>query len=297
MKLNLRISIAVLLTVLLVACHSTDPLYHPEKAQGWESRTLPAAENSPLVHRAFLIGDVGQPRTDGTDPILNLLKRKLDAAGKESSVTFLGNNVYPKGLPDEEDSTYLEAKEYLDAQLAAVQAYAGKVVFIPGNHDYNKSGRGGHEAGLRQEKYVEKYLEAGDTFLPNGGCPGPEVVPLADGVVMLVINSEWWLTRHQNRKTKGCEIKTELEFITELNEVLKDHRMDRIVVEAHHPIQSLGKHGGHFPLKEHLFPLRLVNEKLLIPFPVLGSLYPYYRKFLGHPQDIIHPRYQLYIDN
>lgn len=297
MKSISSILLSLLITVFLIACHSTDPLYHAEKAKAWETRTLPSTSNNPLVHRAFLIGDAGLPQTNGKDPVLNLLQRKLAAAGEASSVTFLGDNIYPKGLPDEEDSSYVEAKSYLDAQLNILANYPGKVIFLPGNHDYAKSGKGGHKAVLRQEKYVESVLNAGNTFMPDDGCPGPDVVKLAEGVVMVVINSEWWLMNDSDRKTKGCEIKTELEFITELEGILKDHLHDRILVVAHHPIKSLGKHGGHFPVKEHLFPLRLVNEKLYIPFPIIGSLYPYYRKFLGHPQDIIHPRYQLYIDN
>src|SRR5690606_6501862 len=39
----------------------------------------------------------------------------------------------------------------------------------------------------------------------------------------------------------------------------------------------------------HLFPLEEISRGLYIPLPVLGSIYPLYRKFLGHLQDTPHP--------
>ena len=55
---------------------------------------------------------------------------------------------------------------------------------------------------------------------------------------------------------------------------------------------NYGEHGGIFTAKDHLFPLTDANEKLYIPLPVIGSIYPLFRKYLGDIQDTAHPLYK-----
>lgn len=281
---------------LLAACHSTEP-YYGKSERGWESTTLASAE---LSHQVFLIGDAGAAHTDGKDPVLSLLSNKLHEAGKNSSVLFLGDNIYPYGLPSvDEEEERAEAEAYLKAQLDAVKSHAGNVFFIPGNHDWKKSQRGGLAAVNRQEDFVETYLGREDAFVPDHGCPGPVEMEVAPGVVILFLDTEWWL--HRWEKPGGndgvCEVGNRTEFIAALEDAIRRNRNKKILVAAHHPIFTSGSHGGRFPLKEHIFPLTAANKNLYIPFPLIGSIYPAYRKYSGSIQDIAHPEYQLMIDN
>ena len=52
----------------------------------------------------FLIGDAGEPDVGATDNI-KLLKKQLDQAGEKSAVVFLGDNIYPKGMPHPDHKT------------------------------------------------------------------------------------------------------------------------------------------------------------------------------------------------
>jgi hypothetical protein len=55
---------------------------------------------------------------------------------------------------------------------------------------------------------------------------------------------------------------------------------------------SKAYHGGKFGLKQHLFPLTDVNKKMYVPLPLIGSIYPIYRKYIGSAEDMSHPKYK-----
>jgi hypothetical protein len=93
-------------------------------------------------------------------------------------------------------------------------------------------------------------------------------------------------------KKDGCAVDNEQEFFTELEKILERNKEKKIIVIGHHPMYSQAYHGGHFNMKQHLFPLTEVNEKLYIPLPLLGSIYPMYRKFIGSREDMAHPKYK-----
>ena len=50
-----------------------------------------------------------------------------------------------------------------------------------------------------------------------------------------------------------------------------------VIVTAHHPLATHGRHGGFFEWQAHLFPLTHVAKWLWIPLPGVGSLYPLFR--------------------
>ena len=41
----------------------------------------------------------------------------------------------------------------------------------------------------REESYIEHYLDRGNTFLPDKGCPGPAVTNLTDNLVFIAIDN------------------------------------------------------------------------------------------------------------
>ena len=63
----------------------------------------PTEVNSPssaaLEHSFYLIGDAGNAEMDKTTDALRLLKTKLEKESENSTVLFLGDNIYPKGMP------------------------------------------------------------------------------------------------------------------------------------------------------------------------------------------------------
>ncbi len=235
----------------------------------------------------FLIGDAGEDELDQSGLAIMAPMLKQDP---EASVIFLGDNIYPRGLHGKKHELHGQDEARIVAQMKPVKDHPGEVIFIPGNHDWEQGGKGGLKMIKRQQKFVEKYMGDDDSFMPDKGCPGPEIVELGD-VTMIIIDTQWWLHRHKKSigEADGCQVLDAAQFMVAFREALKKNRNKHVLVLGHHPLKSNGEHGGRFTVKDHLFPLTKINEKAYVPLPVLGSIYPLYRSMLGDIQDIQHP--------
>jgi len=253
-----------------------------------------SAQVSKEIYTVYLIGDSGEPRTDTIDPVFYHLNNRLMAEDKEAAVIFLGDNIYHNGLPPEDrDPAYRkEAEAKLLTQLEAVEDFKGKIYFIPGNHDWNAGKPDGIDYIRAQEEFIEFYLDRGDVLIPDHGCPGPEKKKLGKDVVLIALDSQWWLHPHDSDEGSDCKNKNTDNIITELKEMLDEEDDKQVIIALHHPIYSDGSHNGDFTIRDHLFPLALLNKNLYVPLPGLGSLYPFYRTAFGAKQDIPHPLYQ-----
>lgn len=269
---------AVIALGSFAACSSTQ-LYVSRESSSWTEQSPPSLDE--LAYRIFLIGDAG--REQATSPTLRLLKQKLDETDEDGAVVFLGDNVYNYGLPDSGSADRAEAEEYLLAQLDAVKHFPGRIVFIPGNHDWNNSQPGGREAVARQEDFVEAYLGRGNTFLPDDGFPGPIEVELTDRITLLAFDTQWWFSDDRAFGDTGeYQLREPADVLFETEHLLTKHRNNDVLVVAHHPLMTNGDHGGRFPLSANFSP-----------FPIVGTLRILYRQFVGNPQDLSHRRYKL----
>ncbi|WP_324670696.1 metallophosphoesterase [Hymenobacter sp. GOD-10R] len=246
-----------------------------------------------LRHRIALVGDIGAVATDGSDPVLNLLQGWLREADAASTVVLLGDNVYPTGLPAEDAPGRAAAEHRLNIQLDTLRNYVGRIVYLSGNHDWNKGRHNGYQYLLRQEAYVKQHLPTA-YYLPANGCPGPSTLQLAENLLLVVINTQWWV-QHGPRPLgalHGCTASDSKTPFQQLQKILEQNRHQQIVVAGHHPLYSNALHGGKFTAKQHVFPLTTVYKKAYVPLPIIGSLLPLYRKVVGAEEDMAHPRYR-----
>lgn len=243
-------------------------------------------------YEVFLIGDTGNINRHKPDPVLETLKHHLDE-DQHSAVLFLGDNIYPRGLPPKSNILRADAENALNAHHRALKDYHGKVLFLSGNHDWNKGRKDGYEYIIRQEKYLEK-LFGQNVMLPSNGCPGPTEINVNENVTIVLINTQWWLQSgfRPVGKQCGCRVSSEEEFFQHLIKILDDNKNKRVIVAGHAPIYSYAIHGGRYKLSHHLFPFTIYHKKAYVPLPLLGSLLPFYRKFFGAKEDIAHPRYR-----
>ncbi|UOG77067.1 metallophosphoesterase [Hymenobacter tibetensis] len=240
---------------------------------------------TPPQHRIALLGDPGALATDGTDPILQLLASWQQETGPAGTIIILGDNIYPTGLPAADSPNRAAAEKRLDALLDALRVFPGRVVFLSGNHDWNKGRPDGYAYLLRQEAYIAEQLPTA-LYLPAGGTPGPVSVQLADNVLLVVLNTQWWV---QNGARPASDPK---EPFQQLHKLLSANCHQRILVAGHHPLYSNALHGGKFTAKQHVFPLTTVYKRAYVPLPLIGSLLPLYRKVVGAAEDMAHPRYR-----
>jgi calcineurin-like phosphoesterase family protein len=245
-----------------------------------------------LLYSIYLLGDAGEPLEAKGRKNLESLKAKLSEENENSILLFLGDNVYPIGIPDASNEEYREAMNKLNELVNLQQDFKGKMIFIPGNHDWAQGKEDGLAHVNRQEDHVTKILGK-EAFQPSGGCPGPVMIELDHNIVLLIIDTQWILHRYnKSGKEDGCKFETEQEIYDELLKLIEQNKDKNIVVASHHPMQTYGMHGGTSNFRQHVFPLTDVVHGLYIPIPIIGSIYPLYRKYIGSIQDIAHPKYK-----
>jgi hypothetical protein len=277
-----------------------------DKAVGWQKNLPP--DSAHLRYSVFLIGDVGSPipAAKGGEPSLNYMRQQMLRMGANSSVVFLGDNIYNQGMPPEGAYDRKIAEGRLNTQLDILKGYKGEKYMTPGNHDWIQGIKGGLAQVNREQAYAEHYLAqdstlfsyTGDFLVPRDGCPGPYEIPLRDDLVMIAINSQWFITPQENRPFgDACGADTEEEVYAQIEEAIKRNKNKHILIVTHHPLFSDGIHGGYFTFADHVFPLSIVQKYAFLPLPVIGSIYPLARKYGGISQDIPHPAYQKYKKN
>lgn len=238
----------------------------------------------------FLLGDAGN--SDSLTPIFLSLKNEL-SKNPSSYLIFLGDNIYPYGLPPkektEENSILLlerqEAERHIDAQLKIVENHQKEnVVFVSGNHDWGVNKK--QTFVVEEQNYI---TEKGYNYLPKNGCSTPAVLNLSDSVVLICLDTQYLI---QKNKYSNCELEKNIEIYARLDSIITENKTKKVIVAAHHLLESESSHGGKFSLRSHLFPLVDIRKKLYIPLPILGTVYVLMRKAGFSEQDISNSRYQ-----
>ena len=249
--------------------------------------------NGTKLYSIFLIGDLKHPFENKN---LELLKTELQKEGEKSALVALGDIVYPKGMPEEDEPDFEEAVNKHNAILSRIKEYQGTIVFLPGNHDWAKGREEGWESVVRQEEYIEDVINRGNTYIPDEGCPGPVEINLTDDITLIVIDSQWWLHRFEKPELNDdCDIEDESDFFIQIEDAIRRNIDKKVIFATHHPLYSAGNHGGYFPFLLNIFPLTDAHPSLYIPLP--GFLYTGYRKFFGALQDLANPDYKQFKQN
>ena len=251
------------------------------------------AQVDSVAERIILIGDAGKFDANNKHPELELIKKLFDLNSVPTTVVFLGDNIYPQGIPSPDAANYLEKKAVLDSQINLVLGTKAKAYFIAGNHDWMQGRPEGWQQVINQYRYITGLQRDNVQYVPSSVCPGPEEIALSDKVTMVVIDSQWWLHSYDKPGlTSGCEFSNPSELLEGLKDIIYRNRDKILLFAAHHPFITYGRHGGYFTISHHLFPLLELNPKLYIPLPIIGSIYPISRGVFGNIQDTRHPTYK-----
>lgn len=249
--------------------------------------------HSVITKRIILIGDAGEPSLKEKEPVLVALQRMASEIKDSSVVIFLGDNIYPIGLTEENNSKRKEYERRIDEQIDAVVSSMATGFFIPGNHDWNRGKPDGIEYIKRQYEYVSEKTANKVFFRPKNGCPGPEYFDFGNNLRIIFLDTQWWLQSVSSRTHNeyDCDINSEEKIITELSKLIEDENKF-IVIAGHHPLKSYGRHGGSYSLTTHLFPLTEINKNLYLPLPIIGSMFVFIKNLGISVQDISNLTYQ-----
>ncbi len=242
------------------------------------------AQDIPLISRIIFIGDAGEIDPEQSKVIAHAAAQVLQG---KTSVVYLGDNIYPKGmgLPGSEEER--ETQQILRSQFSPMRARGASVYFIPGNHDWDKSGPQGLAKIKAQSNFLRQQNDPNLKMVPADGCPGPVTITMADNLSIVAFDSEWWVfPHHQEQAATDCKCKSKADVVAQMQAFAAAHKDQVILLASHHPFQSYGSHGGHFTFMQHLFPLRDINKNLYLPLPIVGSIYPLIRRNFPDPEDL-----------
>ncbi len=256
------------------------------------TQPVPVPDQTDITWSLMLLGDAGAPDTN--DPVLGAARQLASVAPHRSTILFAGDNLYPHGL-DAEGTPERPMQELRLKRLIEVGLGSGaSVLFVPGNHDWQRGGENGLENVRRQGEFIAEASGGLAELVPGHGCPGPAIRDVGESFRIIALDTQWWLHGHDKPigLSRGCQSANEDDIVVRLEAAIATAGTRKVVVLGHHPLVSGGKHGGHFTVMNHLFPLRELAPWAWLPLPLIGSLYPVARMSGITSQDVAHPKYR-----
>ena len=259
-KLIMKKIFYILIVFFCSACATFKPQYKKEVS----TNVFPT--NKDVAHTFYLIGDAGNSNLGKTSKALQAFEKDLKNANENSTAIFLGDNIYPVGLPNKKNKNYNLYKHRLQVQIDVLKEFKGDPIFIAGNHDWYSGLQGLKD----QEKIIKKALGK-KSFLPKAGCP-IDNIHISDDIELILIDTHWYVTNWDKHPkiNDNCDIKTRADFFSEFSSLIKKARGKTTIVALHHPLFTNGAHGGEYSFKNHMKPL-----------PFLGTLKNVLRETTG----------------
>ena len=156
---------------------------------------------STLAHKVYLIGNISelQPSSNYFQQLIQNLNREQ----QPTSLLVLGDmSVKNRGAKPIFNSEILNGFNQLKNKNV-------KIHFVSGDMDWDNSGKDGWEHVKQLEKYLKKNVTANHSFSPDEGCPGPHEIEIDESLVILTINSQWFMHPHEKPElTDSCLLYT-----------------------------------------------------------------------------------------
>ncbi len=297
------VSAALCLAMTLGACkHDVYPNFKPP---------LVCETEAAIERSVFFIGDAGAPQLPRArpglpdplvDPVLSSLQRDVAArvaelGAEHTAVVFLGDNVYPAGLELPGEKGRAHGLRVLEAQIAVLGDARG--LFTLGNHDW---AQGNHRRGWDVANAQVQYLSTRAPNIsvhPGGTCPGPDVVDFGKRIrfVFVDLSAGLYQIETQDVRQASCPYHAgENPILHRIVEIFAESKGREVILVNHAPMMTSGPHGGYFPWREHVFPLRVFHRDLWIPLPIIGSIFPLARIMGVTDTDLMSSKYRAAID-
>jgi hypothetical protein len=285
-----KAAVIVLASVFLVTGCRTPPDTAPSEAYLGSP-----VDTSEVISVIFLLGDPGLVQVD-EHPVIPKMRQDvehwsgvvLNSIGSQQRITsgqgedpetptggvamvVLGDVVYPSGMaavggPSREiDSARVSAQIHV-LEGPAADSLGAEGIFIPGNHDW---GRKEDWAGAQRLVRLQRFLEAWSgraagrlSVEPAPGTGGPSVVDLGPNLRLIALDTAWWLL--------GAEPGERTRVLDGVREALATAGNKRVVLAAHHPLDTGGPHGAGVDLGTFL-GIRLLLKRAGILLQDLDS--------------------------
>ncbi len=228
------------------------------------------AQEKEANHSLFLLSNLES--LSANSPMFDAVQDFVNQEKDGFTILINGDFVDDNGLGTSSDQKDIDK---LDRLIALVKD-KGEIIFIPGDREWDNSGK----KGLKKVKALEKYLESkmgkGEIIFPQKGCLGPEIIDIGKHLRIIAVNSQWFVQgdKRPNEEDADCGLLNENEFWGELEDVLEDAENRNIIVAYHHPALSYGQYAGYKLLGKHFVP------------PIIGSAIASYHQNIGGLKDL-----------
>ncbi len=229
----------------------------------------------------FLIGNSGKYDPDNQDHE-KMFKSIIDYDNNPKGIILTGNNVF---LSLKEIITENFEPRKNTKLFKKLQSFDGKICIVPGVTDWAYGTSYGKEMIKCENKTIHEILKNKEIYMPEGACPGPVEVPVNDSLVVILLDTQWWLHPFDTRFGK-CDLEDKSDVWTNLQDALRRNRNKQIVVAGYHPVISYGQYGGYYPAIQRFlgFPVSLYRKYLGTHFDLA---YPDYRQFISKLKSIL----------
>jgi hypothetical protein len=208
--------------------------------------TLDELPVSEIETTLFLVGDAGEPDPHEVGAPLDSLAAQAAVAPERTIVVFLGDNVYPGGIPAEGAAEWADARRRLEEQVKSIPPGV-RGIFVPGNHDWGDETAFGLYSIRLQERMIASLAQGRNVrLLPGNGCPGPVSVDVGR-LRFVALDTQWWLHSFIVRDSSShCPTNTMGTVTAALRDQVRPTGEGRVVfVGAHHPLMTGGLHGSY----------------------------------------------------
>ncbi len=202
--------------------------------------------------------------------------------GKSTNDTLLQKWIHASGIK-ENQATVILGNFYNPVKFKLPEDFTKNVdtplLFAPGKYEWANGRRGGKEMIKDIEDELPE-IYSGNVYIPEAACPNPKEVILNNNLVVILIDTYWWVYKH-DRRFKKCDIDTRAEALVKIEDAIRRHYSSKhVVIAGHNSLRSYGNSGGYFSLKQSL----------------IQAPYTLYRKTFGTRGDVNHPDYKFFLE-
>jgi len=228
------------------------------------------AQSAANDHSVYLLSNLESLPADA--PELTAVEQQIQNEKGDFTILITGDFVDENGLgskPNQDDIDKLD-------RLINMSGTKGKIVFVPGDREWDNGGKRGLKKLKSLEKYLESKLGKGQVFFPQKGCLGPEVIDIGEHLRIVAINTQWMLEENKRPEEEDadCGLLNETEFWYEIEDMFDVGENRNVIIAGHHPVLSYGQYAGYRLGAKHILP------------PIIGSFITGYHQSVGGKKDL-----------
>ncbi len=246
----------------------------------------PPPAHSAIQQRIILYGDAGSSSLDPWQASMQKIADRASQLPGRTAIVALGDNIYYQGYPNKEeehsewDKGQLKSISRLDAQLKIASVSQAQLFFVPGNHDWYAGSLDGMREHIRQ---FAKNNGLAVQFRPKI-ADQPEAIDSVDlgSAAIVFVDSSALLASDDNALNNAMnQLRANLEQLREQSA----HKP--IVIVQHHPLETMGQHGGYFSHFAYWFFIRFLD--LFMDVTAEDTAHPNYQRVIRAFETTLQP--------